>query len=507
MDASPSGNSALYEQMLVDDRDAVKNGANILVNHKETYPEERPWQDVPWAALFLIVYALLLITALANSDELSLGGTSREVSLNVILLMSLVSALVSFVLAYAFYSVIRMNATLVIYMSLLVFPCITVFVSIAIMVLVPSAMLPCMGLIFIAGLSIFCTFFCYQDLIPFTAQILTLVAGFTQQHPCTMAFSLGGAIASNLWTALAVIAVAGAFGQVEECSRPRSGDAEFDRCHHAVTYPIYFAVTFIFIWGNQVCVNTAHTMNCGVFGQWYYGKVVEPTRAAANAMTKNFGSVCFGSFIVAILRAAQHTLRFIRGQADNIVVMIVIAIVECIVACIAGMAEAFNSYSYVTVAVRGLSFYESSVATWALCTWSNVLLIIAGNLVNMVVQYGAFLCGSIGAAVGIAAGLAAGAGGDGEFRAEMFIGFVAAFAAGMVVAYNTLQVIDSGFKTVVVCWAEDRAHLGRLNPDLHQVLADKAEQVERELREVEMEEKRQAEEAGGQAPQARGEAV
>lgn len=473
-------NASLYQQMLGDDRDEVKKGADILTKNSETFPEQRDWHDVLWAGAFLVTYALLLVAAGANSDVLSFEGNSNEVSMSIIMLMALVAALVSFVLAYGFYALVRHNAVAVIYASLLVFPCIMVAMGSVMIIVLPASAPVSLIWILMGLLCMSCVYCCYRDLIPFTADILALVAGVTQEHPITMFFSLVGAVTSWLWTALALVAVTGAYDEMEECTRPRSSESQgqIDRCHNVVVIPIYFVVTFIFVWGNQVSMNSSHTMNCGVFGQWYLGKVVQPMKALSNTLTKNLGSICFGSFVIAILRAMQYTLRLIRGESDNIVVTILVFIVEMIVSCIAGMAEAFNSYSYVQVAVRGLSFYEASVSTWALLTFSNLILIVAGNLVNTVVVFGAFACGSIGALAGIAVGLAAGAGSDGEFDAEMGIGSFAAFCFGMIVAYNTLQVMESGFKTVVVMWAEDRSRLAQLNPPLNDILLQKAGEIE-----------------------------
>eukprot|EP01083_Nonionella_stella_P006817 19723_1 len=53
--------------------------------------------------------------------------------------------------------------------------------------------------------------------------------------------------------------------------------------------------------------NVLHTTTCGVPTTWYFNPValINPSRASLKrAMTSSFGSICFGSLLVALLHAS-----------------------------------------------------------------------------------------------------------------------------------------------------------------------------------------------------------
>lgn len=56
-------------------------------------------------------------------------------------------------------------------------------------------------------------------------------------------------------------------------------------------------------------------------------------------MTTSFGSICFGSFLVAILQALRALANSARENGDA---QIFACIAECILACLASILEYFN---------------------------------------------------------------------------------------------------------------------------------------------------------------------
>ena len=55
-------------------------------------------------------------------------------------------------------------------------------------------------------------------------------------------------------------------------------------------------------------------------------------------LTTSFGSICFGSLLVAIIQALRALANTARSQDDGIL----LCLAECILACIAGLIEYFN---------------------------------------------------------------------------------------------------------------------------------------------------------------------
>lgn len=101
---------------------------------------------------------------------------------------------------------------------------------------------------------------------------------------------------------------------------------------------------------------STHVTVAGVVGTWWF----EPADAthfcspAVNnsfirAMTTSFGSVCFGSLIVAILEALRMLANVARSTDDNIGA----CIAECILACLASIVEYFNKWAFIYIGLYG----------------------------------------------------------------------------------------------------------------------------------------------------------
>lgn len=63
-------------------------------------------------------------------------------------------------------------------------------------------------------------------------------------------------------------------------------------------------------------------------------------------MTTSFGSVCFGSLLVAIIQALQALANTARNEGDA---GILACIAECILSCLASIVEYFNKWAFVYV--------------------------------------------------------------------------------------------------------------------------------------------------------------
>lgn len=73
-------------------------------------------------------------------------------------------------------------------------------------------------------------------------------------------------------------------------------------------------------------------------------------------MTTSFGSICFGSLLVAIIQALRALANQARAEGDA---GILACIAECILACLASMLEYFNKWAFVYVGLYGYSYLEA----------------------------------------------------------------------------------------------------------------------------------------------------
>jgi len=315
------------------------------------------------------------------------------------------------------------------------------------------------GLIFVAVgvLCLMCVFCCYRHLIPFMIKVVQTVASVMRENPMMLAVSVLGSVIGLAWSVACGLAFAGAYiayqGSIQESSRGEQ-------------YGLYFVAVLIFIWGAQVAYNVCHVTYCGVFGRWYYGVTQGAAlrKSLAVALTTSFGSICFGSFLIALIRALEAVIRQARRDAQqdgNAVCCVILLLLECVVSCIGDILEYFSEWAYVQCAVRGASFIQAARITYSMMTCANVYFVVQDLLINSVVNLGALFSGAVGCAAGAGAGLAL----DGKQAAVG--GGIIGLWAGLIAGGSAVGVLSSGTKTILALWAENPEPLQRRRPEIH----------------------------------------
>ena len=70
--------------------------------------------------------------------------------------------------------------------------------------------------------------------------------------------------------------------------------------------------------------------------------------AGLTIVVSSFGSICFGSLIVAIIQTLRHLQNQLRHSDDDSMKLIG-CIIQCILACIEDLIEYFNEWAYIYV--------------------------------------------------------------------------------------------------------------------------------------------------------------
>ena len=100
---------------------------------------------------------------------------------------------------------------------------------------------------------------------------------------------------------------------------------------------IYFFF-FVLLWGSGVIGNVSHMAYCGVFSRWYFEEDEAPLLKSLHVATvTSFGSICFGTMMVAAINTVEAIVRGIRHAAQedgNIVGCVIALIMEAIISCI-----------------------------------------------------------------------------------------------------------------------------------------------------------------------------
>ena len=91
-------------------------------------------------------------------------------------------------------------------------------------------------------------------------------------------------------------------------------------------------------------------------------------KSFSRAMTYSLGSICLGSFIIAVIKTLKALARAAeqqaRGENRNAVVEVLFCCLMCIINCIESWAQFITEYAYCHVAIFGKPFMQAAKDTW-----------------------------------------------------------------------------------------------------------------------------------------------
>jgi Plasma-membrane choline transporter len=214
-----------------------------------------------------------------------------------------------------------------------------------------------------------------------------------------------------------------------------------------------------------------HVTTAGVVGTWWW----QPSEASSfwssavndsfvRSTTYSFGSICFGSLLVAIvqaLRALEHQTR------DDDDMQILRCLIQCILACIESIIEEINRWAYVYVGLYGFSYLEAGrnvIQLFQNKGWTAIIADdLAGNVLFMMSVAIALASGVVGLLFGfLNSGMFVDLGIEHAAAPAFLIGFLSGFLFACII----MSVVGSGVNTVIVCFAEDPAAFEQNHPQL-----------------------------------------
>mmetsp|Transcript_16490 Transcript_16490/g.41371 ORF Transcript_16490/g.41371 Transcript_16490/m.41371 type:complete len:467 (-) Transcript_16490:1309-2709(-) len=260
---------------------------------------------------------------------------------------------------------------------------------------------------------------------------------------CAMFFTL----LSVGWLVLWSISLSGIYEKTYFC------DAN-GRC--SPDYGVLFGMFLSLFFGQQVLQSCVHVTVAGTVGTWWVAPEESGccSKAICNSfirtITTSFGSICFGSLLVAIIQALRAIASTARNSDEC---QLVACIFECILSCLQSILEYFNKWAFIYVGVYGNTYIESGKAVMQLFANRGWEAIIADDLVGGAIG---LLCVMIGLIIG---GIAVGyAQFDPAFRAAAQNSNAAAFVigllAGLVICSILLGTVASAVNTVIVMFAD-----------------------------------------------------
>lgn len=206
--------------------------------------------------------------------------------------------------------------------------------------------------------------------IPFSVLLLQTSIDVSKKfgHVYLVSF-LGGLLAAafGAYYSVTLVAVYVKYqpGSNPACSTGAGG------CSSAKVIGLIFFITFAAYWISEWIKNTIHTTISGVYGSWYFLPNNFPkgaTRGALRrALTYSFGSISFGSLIVAIINCLRQLCSIAQNQQGangNIAGYIAFCVLSYLIAILDWAVQFINRYAFSHIALYGKSYIAAAKDTW-----------------------------------------------------------------------------------------------------------------------------------------------
>jgi Plasma-membrane choline transporter len=174
------------------------------------------------------------------------------------------------------------------------------------------------------------------------------------------------------------------------------------------------------------------------------------------ACTSSFGSICLGSFLVAVIQVL-HQVVYQARRSQRRSVSIFLCLLDCILDVLQSMLEYFNKWGYVYIGLYGYSFWEAGPKVLQLFSNRGWSTIINDQLVYRVLNWMSLVMGLLN---GVLAALIVVLFPsllrceDDDSQANLWIAFLVGTFMGTMLSSLLLNIIASAVDTVLVCFAE-----------------------------------------------------
>jgi len=452
------------------DNTSGNNNAQMSDSIYETKQQNKTCRDLPFAILLyanLIVIAILAILRGTNPFTFDVEADQQDAE-NV----NDYRGFMNVALATCAFSIVLSGAMLFVLMSIpgLLIK-VSLFASIGL-----SGFAAVLGFYFgsiyygvIMALFFFltcCYAYCVWNRIPFaSANLKTGCAGILKNCGVTVVSYLMVALALG-WTILWIVALLGVYDEIVKCEEDENGEL-------VCSNPNYFYMFLLFVsyfFTHQVIQNTIHVTVAGVIGNWWFVPSESGfcsstvTGSLFRALTTSFGSICFGSLLVAIIEATRQLIQAIKSNDDMSGACV--CVLDCILGCIESLVEYFNKWAFIYVGLYGYGYCEAGKNVIGLFKDRGWEAFIADDLVGMAL-------GILSLVVGLLTGCVAlfledvtdwfdAYDGDNERVFAFVIGLV----IGLVFCSILMSCVASSVNATIVLFAEAPAEFEQNHPEL-----------------------------------------
>jgi len=463
-------------------------GQNSSAPEPYTKGETQPAQcrDSLFAALFLghlagifwmcNTYIPLAFSQISTdgNDDTAFNFALESDTAKGIILMVVVPAVIGFLASLAGLAMIIACAKTIIHLSLVFSIAVSIIVVIA--SVASGQMLGSIFALLMLALTV-CYYFAVRDRIPFAAANLNTATSAVKENligllMSTVFYDVLGFVYTVFW-ALGFYGVMISWGCMEEdgvcdTSGTRGG--------------IIFLILLCVFWSTQVFMNCGQVTTAGTVGSWWFspeesGCFGSGIRGAwSRALTTSFGSICFGSLLVAIIQALKAMVQNERAQSDG--PDILLCIVQCILSCLEDILEYFNKWAFVYVGLYGYGYVEAGKNVINLFKARGWTTVITEDLGSRAISFLTIILSLVVGCTGLVLR---------EVYPDYYDflpwwgAYLTCFIISFVVIYVMLGVVDAALNTVIVCYAEAPSEFQQNHPLLSEEMREAWIKVHPEL--------------------------
>ncbi|EJK59191.1 hypothetical protein THAOC_20618 [Thalassiosira oceanica] len=329
------------------------------------------------------------------------------------------------------------------------------------------------GIIFFL-LSLCYTYYVWRR-IPFAAANLNTGLTAVKANSGVVVMSYVLVAASFCYMILWMVALVGVYDKLNLITTDAQGNVQVTG--DQLNWGYFFLLLVALFWSEQVFQNTIHATIAGVVSTWWF--VPEEANSCCSkgiwgsfirSTTTSFGSICFGSLLVAIIKALRVMVESARSDSEGGCAAFLLCLVECLLRCLEGILEYFNKFAYIYVGMYGYSYLEAGKNVMTLFQQKGWTVIINDDLVSNVLFLFVLIIGGLTGCVGLVLNEINPLWFQGYGGSPMAIAFGFMFLVGLIIASITMSVVDSAVNTVIVAFAEGPAEFEENHPELsHQM--------------------------------------
>merc|ERR1711988_734833 len=150
-------------------------------------------------------------------------------------------------------------------------------------------------------------------------------------------------------------------------------------------------------WGLQVLSNVVLVASYGALGEWYYNGSARMTAPLCRAFSVHFGSICFGSLLIAAVETLHDFLHTI--QKKGAFPSWALCCIDRALAAIQSTFDYINKYGFVQVAVHDENFLQASKRAISFLKYKGLTALVNDSIVFHLARVGAVAGGLLSGAV------------------------------------------------------------------------------------------------------------